>query len=1157
MKITDLFIRRPVIAIVVNVVIVIAGLQAISSLTVRQYPRNENSTVVITTAYVGANADLVRGFITTPIERAIAAADGVDYIESESRQNVSIIRARLELNQDANRALSEIGAKVDRVRGDLPPEAEVPVIDVESADSQFAAAYLSFSSGFLEQNEITDYLVRVVQPRLSAVPGVQRADILGGRTFAMRIWLDGDRMASLGVSPSEVRRALAANNYLSAVGSTRGSMIQVNLTANTNLTSAAEFEQLVVREQDDAIIRLRDVATVALGAESYDEQVAFSGETAVFIGIWALPNSNTLDVVAAVREELEAIRADLPEQLDARLAYDATAYIDSAIDEVASTLVETLLIVVLVIFLFLGSLRSVLVPLVAIPVSLIGAIFLMQMLGFTLNLLTLLAIVLAVGLVVDDAIVVVENVERWLREGKSRLEAARLGAAELVGPIVAMTITLAAVYAPIAFQGGLTGSLFREFALTLAGAVTISGIVALTLSPVMASRLLVEGAAERGLAGRINRGFDRIKAVYARWLAGSLKVRPAIYVAWVLLSLGSVILFVMSPKELAPTEDQGIVFGIVNTPSNATLEQITPSIERIQEIASSFPETDYVFQITTPAFGFWGMGLAPWDERERTASELVPAVQQLVQDVPGSRPSRSCRRRFRVAASSRSSSSSRRRRSTPRSSSTRPLRDEAAASGIFAFPPLIDVKIDQPETEIVIDRDRAAELGLDLQTIGQDLASAFGGNFVNRFSTFGRSYKVIPQIQRSERLNPDQLLDLRVTGPRGQLIPVSSFATLENRVTPRSLNRFEQLNSVKLSGVSIRTLDDALTFLETRSAEILPPSYSTSYTGESRQLRVEGDSFGPAFALAVVLIFLVLAAQFDSFRDPFVILAGSVPLAMFGALAFTFLKMPNPNMSYWTDGWTTTLNVYSQVGLVTLVGLVAKNGILIVEFANELQLRGQSKLEAIQNAATTRLRPVLMTTVATVFGHFPLVLVEGPAPRRATASGSCSWRAWPSARSSRSSSCLRSTCSSRSVARRRRRTREPRSRTRRGRRGLSACTDLQWNVAATGAGWEAASKRHAPTRALVGACRRAGSSRDEGAADLAKQREPVPWSGAFRALARRERVHGLQHALRREDDLEATFGGVGLGHGPAEHGRGASAPSSESSEKPRTCTLIS
>ncbi|MEM9190875.1 MAG: efflux RND transporter permease subunit [Myxococcota bacterium] len=979
MRFTDLFIRRPVIAIVVNAVILIAGVQAISSLTVRQYPKNENATVTVTTVYVGANADLVRGFVTTPIERAIAAADGIDYISSESRQNISIVRARLELNQDANRALSEISSKVDQVRGDLPPESEVPVINIESADSEFAAAYLSFSSEVLEQNEITDYLTRVVQPRLSAVAGVQRADLLGGRTFAMRIWLEGDRMAAMGVSPSQVRQALATNNYLSAVGSTRGSYIQVNLSANTDISTVEEFQNLVVVERDGATVRIGDVARVSLGAENYDEAVNFSGETAVFMGIWALPNANSLDVIADVRAEMEAIERDLPSQLKARIAYDATKYIDSAISEVTTTLVETLVIVVLVIFLFLGSLRSVAVPLVAIPVSLIGAIFLMQILGFTLNLLTLLAIVLSVGLVVDDAIVVVENVQRWMQEGKSRIEAAKLGARELIGPIIAMTITLAAVYAPIAFQGGLTGSLFREFALTLAGAVMISGVVALTLSPVMASRLLRDGDHERGLSGVINRGFNRVKASYGRWLARSLRVRPAIYLAWAALSLLAGVLFVMSPKELAPLEDQGIVFGIINTPSNATLEQLTPSTVRINEIAESYDETDFTFQITSPTFGFWGMGLAPWDERERTAMELVPPVQAEVQEVPGVEtfpivpPALPGGGQFPVEFVIASTAEH-----EEILGYATELRDRAATSGIFAFPPLIDVKIDQPESELVIDRDRAAELGLNQQSIGFDLASALSGAYVNRFSSSGRSYKVIPQLQRSERLNPDQLLDLRVSNGRGDLVALRSFATLEDRVAPRSLNRFEQLNAVKLSGVSIQTLDDALTFLETEAKEVLPPSYSIGYTGESRQLRVEGNSFTPAFLLAVLLIFLVLAAQFNSFRDPFVILAGSVPLAMFGALIFTFLKMPNPTMPFWTDGWTTTLNVYSQVGLVTLVGLVAKNGILIVEFANELQLRGESKLEAIQKAATTRLRPVLMTTVATVFGHFPLILVTGP-----------------------------------------------------------------------------------------------------------------------------------------------------------------------------------
>ncbi|HEX7489619.1 MAG TPA: efflux RND transporter permease subunit, partial [Anaeromyxobacteraceae bacterium] len=545
MKFTDLFIRRPVIAIVVNLLIVIAGVQALRTLNVRQYPRSENAAITVTTTYVGASAELVRGFVTTPLERVIASADGVDYLESESRQGVSIIRARLRLDFDATRALSEIGSKVDQVRRDLPPEAEVPFLNIESTDSQFAAAYLSFSSELLKQNEITDYLVRIVQPRLSALKGVQRADVLGARTFAMRIWLKPDRMAALNVSPAQVRQALAANNYLSAVGQTKGALVQVNLTANTDLRSVREFQQLVVRESGGAVVHLSDVADVVLGAEDYDAAVNFSGQTAVFIGIWSLPNANSLDVISLVRTEMASLQKEIPEQLKGVIAYDATSYIQSAIHEVESTLRDTLLIVVVVIFLFLGSFRSVLVPVIAIPVSLVGGVFLMQAFGFTVNLLTLLAIVLSVGLVVDDAIVVVENVERHLREGLAPIQAALTAARELVGPIIAMTITLAAVYTPIAFQGGLTGSLFREFALTLAGAVAISGVVALTLSPVMSAYLL-KGGQEHGLAGRINRGFDRIKAVYARHLENSFQIRGAIYAAWAVVSLLAVAMFTLS-----------------------------------------------------------------------------------------------------------------------------------------------------------------------------------------------------------------------------------------------------------------------------------------------------------------------------------------------------------------------------------------------------------------------------------------------------------------------------------------------------------------------------------------------------------------------------------------------------------------------------------
>jgi len=979
MKITDPFIRRPVLALVVNLVIIIAGLQAVRGLNVRQYPRSDNAAVSVTTVYVGASAHLVRGFITTPLERAIAAADGIDYIQSQSTQGLSTIKVRLQLNYDPIKALAEISSKVNQVRGDLPPEAEVPVINVESADSEFASAYLSFTSDILEQNEITDYLVRIVQPRLSAIAGVQRADILGARTFAMRVWLKPERLAAFNISPVQVREALAANNFLAAVGRTKGALVQVNLTANTDLSSVEEFKQLVVRQENDAIVRLEDVADVVLGAEDYDAEVRFSGQTAVFMGIFPLPNANSLDVIRRVSAEMEAIQRRLPSGMEARVAYDATKYIDNAIKEVVKTLSETLLIVVLIIYLFMGSLRSVLVPVVAIPLSLIGAVFLMQVFGFTINLLTLLAIVLSVGLVVDDAIVMVENVERHLSEGQTPFQAALTGARELVGPVIAMTITLAAVYAPIGFQGGLTGTLFREFAFTLAGAVTISGVVALTLSPMMASKLLTPGLSERGFAGKINRDFKRLRGFYGRLLAGTLNARPAVYLVWGVVSLLTIPMFIMSPVELAPTEDQGVIFGILDAAANSTLDQTSRYAAAANEAFLSVPETEFTFQITFPSSGFGGMSLAPWDARERTVFQILPEVQTKLGAIPGIRmfpvtpPALPGGGQFPVefvlAATAETGQIL---------EFAQQIQLAALQSGMFAFPPLIDVKIDQPQSEIVIDRDKVADMGLNLQQVGADIGAMLGGNYVNRFNIAGRSYKVIPQIKRVDRLNPYQLQSIYVSGPQGQLVPLSTFATIANSTVPRSLNRFQQLNAVTISGVSVRPLDEALRFLEAEAAKILPQGYALDYTGESRQLRTEGNKFLPAFGLAVILIFLVLAAQFNSFRDPFVILAGSVPLAMFGALIFTFLKIPDPNTPFWTQGWTTTLNIYSQVGLVTLVGLVAKNGILVVEFANKLQEEGQSKRAAVHAAAMTRLRPILMTTGATIAGHFPLTLVTGP-----------------------------------------------------------------------------------------------------------------------------------------------------------------------------------
>ncbi len=977
---TDLFISRPVLAIVVNLVIIIAGVQAIFTLNVRQYPRSDNASVTVTTTYVGASADLVRGFITTPLERVIAAADGIYYLESQSAQGLSTIRARLKLNQDATKALAEISSKVDQVRGDLPPEAETPVLNIESADSEFASAYLSFSSDVLQQNEITDYLVRVVQPRLTAITGVQRADILGARTFAMRIWLKPDKLAALNLSPVQVRQALAANNVLAALGRTKGSLIQVNLTANTDLRSVEEFNNLIVLEKDGALVRLKDIADVVLGAEDYDAEVRFSGQNAVFMGIFPLPNANAIDVIKRVRAEMALIEKELPTGLQAVVAYDATNYINNAITEVVKTLTETLLIVVVIIFLFLGSLRSVLVPVIAIPISLIGGIFLMELFGFTINLLTLLAIVLSVGLVVDDAIVVVENVERHLREGQTPFDAAILSARELVGPIIAMTVTLIAVYTPIGLQGGLTGSLFREFAFTLAGAVTISGIVALTLSPMMSSKLLNAEDEQHWLPAHINAAFERLKRFYGHLLDGALHGRPAVYLTWGTLAILVVPMWLFSAEELAPTEDQGVIFGIVEASANATLDQTSVFTAAANQVFLSAPETEFTFQVTFPTSGFAGMALKSWDQRKRTVFQVLPEIQGKLQRIPGIQifpvtpPALPGGGQFPVEFIIASTADTREILTI-----VEQLQRKAMSSGMFAFPPMIDVKLDQPQAEVVIDRDKVAALGLNLQQVGADLAAAVGGNFVNRFNIAGRSYKVIPQVARGDRLNPEQLENLYVTGPNGQLVPLSAVATLRQSTQARSLNRFQQLNAVKLSGVAIRPLDQALRFLEDEAAKLLPKGYVIDYTGESRQLRLEGGSrFLTTMGLAIVLIFLVLAAQFNSFRDPLIILLGSVPLALFGALVFTFLKIPDPNTPFpLTAGWTTSLNIYSKVGLVTLIGLISKNGILIVEFANKLQRDGLAKLAAVHEAALIRLRPILMTSAATIAGHLPLTLVTG------------------------------------------------------------------------------------------------------------------------------------------------------------------------------------
>ncbi len=965
---TEFFIRRPVFAISVNLLILIAGFVAFRKLNVRQYPRSDSAAVVINTAYVGANADLVRGFVTTPLERVIASADGIDYLESASRQGLSTITVHLRLNYNPNEALTQIQSKVAQVRNDLPPEAQAPVINVESQDSKMASMYLSFWSDELDQNQITDYLTRSIQPKLASIKGVQRADILGDRTFAMRIWLKADRLASYQLNPMEVRQALAANNVLSAVGSTKGSMTQINLVANTDLKTKEEFENLVIREKNGEVLRLRDVADVVLGAQSYEEDVRFGGKPATFMGIFVLPNANSLDVIAEVRKTFPNLAKELPAGIQARISYDATRYIEDAIHEVTKTLGETILIVIVVIYLFIGSLRSVIIPIVAIPLSLIGTCAMMLALGFTINLLTLLAIVLAVGLVVDDAIVMMENVERHIREGKSRIDAALIAARELTTPIIAMTITLAVVYAPLAFQGGLTGTLFREFALTLSGAVIVSGFVALTLSPMMSSRLLNPNPNPKGLEFWLNSFFERLKQTYDKFLDHSLNFTPVLLTMAGLLMLLIPPFYLFSMKELAPREDQGVMFGIVQAPPNASLDQTMLYASQLEKIFRSFPECDQTFQIIGPTGGFSGMVTKPWSERKRTAMELEHAAFPLfapltgIRVIPVTPPPLPGGSDFPVEFILTTTAEPKQLQEIAQQ-----LVAKTFESGLFMFADS-DLKFDLPQTEIVLDRDKIASMGLSLQQVGGDLAALLGGDYVNRFSIQGRSYKVIPQVKRGDRLNPDQMKDLYVTGPKGQVVSLSTFATLRNTVEPRQLNRFQQLNSVKIQGAIIpgKTIDQALTWLETEAAKIMPAGFSIDYAGESRQLRKEGSSLVTTFVIAVILIYLVLAAQFESFRDPLIVLLGSVPLALTGALAFVFLGIND-----------VTINIYTQVGLITLVGLVSKNGILIVEFANHLQEQGRTKRQAVVEASGTRLRPILMTSVATVVGHLPLVFVTG------------------------------------------------------------------------------------------------------------------------------------------------------------------------------------
>ncbi len=972
MNFTDLFIKRPVLATVVSLMILVLGLRSMGALGVREYPQTQNAVVTVTTVYTGADPELVAGFITTPLENSIAQANGIDYLTSSSNANVSIIKANLRLNFDANRALTEINTKVNAVINQLPREAQQPTITVavgESIDSM----YMGFYSKVLPANKISDYLIRVVQPKLQAVEGIQKAEILGNRQFAMRIWFDPQRMTAHHVTAADVNAALASNNFISAVGRTKGQMVTVDLTAATGMHSVGEFEGLVVRSVGGAIVRLKDVANVTLGSEDYDSTVLFDGESAVFIGIKVAPTANLLTVIDKVRKVFPEIDSQLPQGLDGRIVYDATKYVNNSIHEVIKTLVESLLIVTLVIFLFLGSFRSVVIPVIAMPLSLIGAFFFMLVFGYTINLLTLLALVLAIGLVVDDAIIVVENIHRHIESGMSPLEASLLGARELAGPIIAMSVVLVAVYVPIGFMGGLTGALFTEFAFTLAGAVAISAVIALTLSPMMCSLFLTSHAhsGKHRLVDFIDLQFGRLAYTYIGALRGALNNLPVVALFAAIILGSNYFFFTMSKSELAPTEDPGFIGSFFSGAPTASLDQTGIYAKEVSKIFTSYPEIEHVFQIQGEGglnSGFAGVVLKPWEERKRSSGFIkddisvrlagisgVDGVAFLPPPLPGGGEGLPIQ--FVIGTTDPSSSLD---------DVATVLLDKARASGMFIYIDK-DLKIDKPQTEVVIDRDKAAQMGLSMQDVGGALGAMLGGGYINYFSLSGRSYKVIPQVMQSERLNADQLLDYHFNTAGGVSVPFSTLVNLRTTVVPRSLNHFQQLNAATISGVPMPgvTLGQALTKLQELAATSLPQGYSVDYGGQSRQFVKESSSLVVTFFFALLIIFLILAALFESFRDPLIVLV-SVPMSICGAMIFICLGVGG-----------SSLNIFTEVGLVTLIGLISKHGILIVQFANDLQREGKKKREAVETAAAIRLRPILMTTAAMVLGVVPLVLASG------------------------------------------------------------------------------------------------------------------------------------------------------------------------------------
>lgn len=968
MAFTDTFIQRPVLASVVSLLILLLGFQAWNKLQIRQYPQMENALITVTTAYPGANAETIQGYITQPLQQSLASAEGIDYMTSVSRQNFSIISIYARIGADSDRLFTELLAKANEVRNKLPQDSEDPVLSKEAADAS-ALMYVSFYSKEMSNPQITDYLSRVIQPKLATLPGMAEAEILGNQVFAMRLWLDPVKLAGFGLSATDVTNAVRRYNFLSAAGEVKGEYVVTSVNASTELKSAEAFAALPLKTSGDSRVLLGDVARVEMGAENYDTVSSFDGTPSVYIGIKATPAANPLDVIKEVRRIMPELESQLPSALNVSIAYDATRFIQASIDEVIKTLGEAVLIVIVVVFLFLGALRSVLIPVVTIPLSMIGVLFFMQMMGYSLNLLTLLAMVLAIGLVVDDAIVVVENVHRHIEEGKSPIAAALAGAREIAGPVIAMTLTLAAVYAPIGLMGGLTGTLFREFALTLAGAVIVSGIVALTLSPVMSSLLLQPGQQHGAMAAIADRLFGTLSGVYGRVLAYTLAHRWISGGVALLVCLSLPWLYLLPQRELAPPEDQAAVLTAIKSPQHASLEYAERFALKLDQVMKSIAETTDTWIINGtdgPAASFGGINLSAWQARERSAAQVQAQLQQAVADIEGSSIFA-----FQVASLPGSSGGLpvqmvlRSAQDYPELFQTMEvLKQRARDSGLFA---VVDSDLDynNPVVKVRVDRAKAASLGISMQAIGESLGVLVGEQYLNRFALFGRSYDVIPQSIQDQRLTPAALSRQYVRAEDGSLVPLATLVRLDIEVAPNRLLQFDQQNASTLQAIPAPgvSMGNAVAFLEQLTAE-LPPGFSHDWQSESRQYVQEGFALMWAFLAALVVIYLVLAAQYESLVDPLIILV-TVPLSICGALLPLAL------------GWAT-LNIYTQIGLVTLIGLISKHGILMVAFANEIQVRDNlDRAAAIVRAAQIRLRPVLMTTAAMTFGVLPLLFASG------------------------------------------------------------------------------------------------------------------------------------------------------------------------------------